>query len=187
MEVYVIRHTPVALGKNMCYGQSDVPLADSFDKDVEIYKNQLPTHFDKVYSSPSPRCKALVSALQYPNVAFHNYLHELNFGDWENKDWNEINQTELNHWMNDFVNIKVPNGESLQELFQRVKLFFDDLRQKNYQSILIVTHAGVIRCLWAYLLDIPLNNVFKIPVGYHEMFMCKLAKNPMEDSIKLLK
>jgi len=187
MEVYVIRHTPVALGKNMCYGQSDVPLAASFDRDVEIYKNQLPTRFDKVYSSPSPRCKALVSALQYPNVAFHNSLHELNFGDWENKDWNEINQTELNHWMNDFVNIKVPNGESLHELFLRVQLFFNKLRKKKHKKVLIITHAGVIRCLWAYLLDIPLQNIFKLSVGYEEFLICKLAKDATHDSIRLVK
>jgi len=184
MEVYVIRHTPVTLGKNMCYGQSDVPLADSFDKDVEIYKNQLPTRFDKVYSSPSPRCKALVSALQYPNVAFHNSLHELNFGDWENRKWDEINLDELNHWMADFVNVKPPNGENLSELFQRVKLFFDDLRQKKHKRILLVTHAGVIRCFWAYLLEIPLKNVFKIPVGYHEIFVCKLTEHAANDAIQ---
>ncbi|NJL77227.1 MAG: hypothetical protein HC892_21620 [Saprospiraceae bacterium] len=57
----------------------------------------------------------------------------------------------------------------------------------NTRKVLIITHAGVIRCLWAYLLDIPLQNIFKIPVGYNEIFVCKLGKERMYDSIKMAK
>ena len=30
MEIYVVRHTKVAIDKGICYGQTDAPLADSF-------------------------------------------------------------------------------------------------------------------------------------------------------------
>jgi len=186
MEVYVIRHTPVAVGKDTCYGQTNVPLADTFLEDVEQYSKQLPTDFDAVFCSPQQRCKDLTTELKLENISFDNALMEMNFGNWENKKWNDIDQENLNIWMTNFVNVKTPNGENLLELFERVKLFFSNLRKQSYERVLIVTHAGVIRCLWAYLLDIPLQNIFKIPVGHNEIFICKLTDNAMTDSIKRL-
>jgi alpha-ribazole phosphatase len=184
MEVYIIRHTPVATDSNTCYGQSNVSLADTFLQDAEQLRNQLPTDFDTIYCSPLQRCKDLTTALKLSNVVHDDALMEMNFGDWENKKWNDINQKELNNWMNDFVNVKTPNGENLIELFDRVRLFMDNLRQQPYKKALIVTHAGVIRCLWAYLLDIPLQNIFKIPIGFGEIFIINLTENSKLDSIK---
>jgi len=186
MEIYVIRHTPVSISKDTCYGQSNVPLANTFIQDVEQFKKQLPTDFDAVYCSPSKRCEDLITELKLQHISFDKALMEMNFGDWENQKWSGINQTELHHWMADFVNVKTPNGENLLELFERVKSFFDALRFQPYKKVLIVTHAGVIRCLWAYLLEIPLQNIFKISVGYNEIFICTLSKNKMTDSIKRL-
>jgi alpha-ribazole phosphatase len=187
MEVYVIRHTQVAVGKDICYGQSDVPLANTFLQDAEYFRNNLPSNFDRVYCSPLQRCKELASILKYDHVVYENALMEMNFGDWENQKWDEIHPDELNHWMADFVNVKTPNGENLRELFQRVQSFFNHLRKEEYKKVLIVTHAGVIRCLWAYLLDIPLQNIFKIVVGYKEIFSCKLGNDTMYDSIRVVK
>ncbi len=187
MEVYVIRHTPVATGKDTCYGQTNVQLADTFLQDVEQFKNKLPNNFDAIFCSPLHRCKALVNALGFKNIYFANALMEMNFGKWENKKWNDINQNDLKNWMNDFVKVKTPNGENLIELYDRVKLFLDNLRQQPYKKVLLITHAGVIRCIWAYLLEIPLQNIFKIPVGHNEIFIYNLTDNPITDSIKLTK
>jgi len=111
----------------------------------------------------------------------------MNFGNWENKKWKDLDQTELNHWMADFINVKAPNGENLIELFERVEIFFDNLRLRQHKKVLIITHAGVIRCIWSYLLKIPLENIFKIPVGYNELFICELSKNSSIDMIKRIK
>ena len=183
MEVYIIRHTPVALGKDTCYGQSDVSLSETFIQDLAYYKKQLPTDFDVVYCSPLKRCKELAAALECKNIQFENLLMEMNFGDWENQKWNDINQKDLNFWMADFVNVKTPNGENLNELFNRVNLFIDKLKNKEYNKVLIISHAGVIRCIWSYILEIPLENIFKIPVGHNEIFVCKFSQNSMMDSI----
>jgi alpha-ribazole phosphatase len=89
--------------------------------------------------------------------------------------------------MADFVNIKVPNGENLIQLFDRVKVFADSLRMEEHNKVLLITHAGVIRCLWAYLLAIPLQNIFKIPIAHSEIFIFNLTQNQNTDSIKRLK
>lgn len=184
MEVYVIRHTAVATGKDVCYGQSNMTLADTFLEEVEKFKKQLPTDFDAIYCSPLQRCKDLANALECKNIIYENALMEMNFGNWENTKWNDLNQNELNNWMADFVKVKTPNGENLLELFERVKTFLDSLRKnQSSKKILVISHAGVIRCMWAYLLELPLQNIFKIPVEHNEVFVFKLKNDAFMDAI----
>jgi alpha-ribazole phosphatase len=183
MEIYIIRHTQVAVGKDTCYGQTNVPLADTFEAEVAQYKQALPTDFDAIYSSPMQRCKDLVNGLDYPNATYLDQLMELNFGDWEGQKWADINAEQLNIWMLDFVMAKTPNGENLFEMNERVQSFLNHLRTQEHKKVLIVAHAGVIRCVWAYLLAIPLQNIFKIPVDHNEVFVFKLSQSESTDRI----
>ena len=180
MEIYVIRHSKVAIGKDICYGQSDVDLAADFHQTVVHYAKALPNDFDAVFSSPLARCRVLAEALNYGAISFDNALMEMNFGDWELKKWNDIPSNDLQKWMNDFVEEKTPNGESLAIVYERVKTFIESIKNKDYKKVLLVTHAGVIRCLWAYILEIPLQNVFRIPVNYEEVFAFQIAQNFMQ-------
>ena len=111
----------------------------------------------------------------------------MDFGDWEGKLWDEINQDDLNKWMIDFVNEAPSNGETLSEMFHRVSDFLNELRTSKSEKVLIITHSGVIRCIWAYLLEIPLKNIFKIPVGFHEHFKINLGTTSQLDYINRLK
>lgn len=183
MEIYVVRHTAVSVAKSVCYGQSEVPLADTFEAEWLALKTQLPAQPDLVFSSPSQRCVALANRFGQP-VKTDKALLEMNFGDWELQPWDSINTAQLNPWMQDFVNVPAPNGENMLALYKRVAVFFESLRNQNYEQVVIVTHAGALRCIWAYLLEIPLQNCFKISIGFGEIFHVNLAQNPAADSIK---
>lgn len=187
MEIHVIRHTPINFNKNRCYGQLDVPLADSFTEDAKSLKNQLSSKYERVFSSPMLRCVKLANELKLNDSKTDNRLLELDFGDWEGQLWNAINQKALNTWMEDFVNNAPPNGETLKQMYKRVSEFIDSLRNENFNKILIITHSGVIRCFWAYFLEIPLKNIFKLPVKFNEIFQFNLGKNSDFDSVKQLK
>ena len=52
MEVFVVRHTTVAVLKEFCYGQTDVALSDTFESEWTALKDQLPTDFDAVFFQP---------------------------------------------------------------------------------------------------------------------------------------
>ena len=187
MEVYLIRHTQVAVGKDVCYGQTDVALAETFSQELGVLKNKLPETINNYFSSPLSRCKTLAEGLTNKEIEFSDALLEMNFGDWENKRWNDLNQDELTTWMEDFVNQKVPNGENLLDLAKRVEIFLDDLRCQSFENAVIVTHSGVIRCIWSLVLEIPLANIFKFPVDFGQVIVLHLNENKLFDSIKAIK
>lgn len=175
MEIYLVRHTSVAVTKGTCYGQLDVELADSFIEEAEKVKRHLPKEFDAVFSSPSKRCVKLVEELNFIDYQTDSRLLEMNFGDWEGTKWEEINQAELNSWMEDFVTVKPKNGECLLDIYHRVSDFLNQLRSGNLDKVLIVTHGGIIRCVKAYILHIPLSQIFEIPVDFGEIVHFRLA------------
>ena len=187
MEVHLIRHTPVNISKKICYGRLEVPLQNSFNHDMKRIKNQLLNKYDTVYSSPAKRCIALSEALNFGQIIEDERLLELDFGDWEGLEWDEIDKNLLNHWMEDFVNIAPTNGESFNQMYLRISNFIEMLRNKEFNEVLIVSHSGVIRCFLAYLLKFPLENSFKIPVGFHEQYIFKIESDPLFDSILKMK
>src|SRR6266540_3817224 len=126
MLLHLIRHTKVNLPARTCYGYSDVPLLEGWEQEAEGLVQQL-RHIQNplVYSSPLSRCYLLACKLSH-RVITDNRLKELNFGDWELKPWDEINDTQAKQWMNNFVETACPGGESYLDLSLRVKSFLTD-------------------------------------------------------------
>ncbi len=170
MEIYLIRHTTPNIGKGICYGQSDLGVTSSFDTEVAQIHTQIPIQeISTVYSSPLQRCKLLANTFSKP-VICDNRLKELNFGDWELQAWDDIPKEQLQPWMNDFVNVTVPNGESYIMLQQRILEFYASLDLSSKEKIIVVSHAGPLRALLAHLQNITLKDSFNIKIAYAEVF-----------------
>ncbi len=164
MEIYLIRHTSVAVEKGVCYGQKDVDLAESYPEELEEVKKQLEgIEFDAVYASPLTRTKKLATDIFGDKVIADERIMELNFGDWEGKFWDEIKDPLLPKWMEDFVNRKCSNGESFVMLRDRVLDFWKEVLLKDFRRIVIFTHGGVIRTIQATLNNIKLEDSFNEP------------------------
>lgn len=162
-DIYLIRHTTPQVEKGICYGFSDIDVAQSFKEEVKIIKEKLKAiNFTHFYSSPLIRCQQLAQNLHRENIIYDERLKELNFGKMELIAYNDMDEEWLEKWMNDFVNIECPDGESFQQLQDRVIKFYQELLQKDETIIGIATHGGVIRSLICHILDIPLQNAFKI-------------------------
>jgi alpha-ribazole phosphatase len=183
MKVHIIRHTKVDSPSDTCYGQINFPLADTFLSECEAYRKELPADFDAIFTSPLTRCISLANQVNHWQPVVDDRLMEMNFGAWEGKKWDELDQNMLKHWMKNFVNVAPPDGENLRVVFERAKSFLDDLRMLDYHKILVITHAGIIRCIWAYLLEIDLKNCFKIPVDFGEIMIVNLGKSHDDDFI----
>jgi alpha-ribazole phosphatase len=169
MDLYLIRHTKVDVEPGVCYGQSDVGLAATFEADLNKVKTLLDRHIlpEKLQfiSSPAKRCQLLVQHLS-PDSTFAPELWEMNFGAWEGRTWGEIPQTELDAWMADFVNIRPPGGENFLEVQSRSVKFLQTIVQNNVENLALITHAGVIRGLLCHLINLPLSNAFHLDLDY---------------------
>lgn len=166
MDIYLIRHTKTAAINGLCYGQTDVALADTFAAEAQAIFKKLPDLSDNclVYSSPLSRCLRLAEIFQQP-VIVDDRLREVNFGDWENVRFDEIDQQALQHWTKHFVTQPPPNGESFNELCRRVGEFWDELTASTpARQIVLIVHAGVIRSMLTHVLQLPPKNAFSLRV-----------------------
>ena len=123
MEVYLIRHTETVSEKGICYGQADVTLLTPFEEQFQKIKQELGNETMVFYSSPLQRCLQLAEYLTKDVIAIDKRLMEMHFGNWELQPWDTIPKEELNPWMEDFVSVQVPNGESFEILYERVLSF----------------------------------------------------------------
>ena len=173
MEIYLVRHTETVCEKGICYGQSDVNIVEPFEAVFKNIISKLPSEAI-IFSSPLKRCVVLAKYIQ-GNIKTISYLEdkrlmEMNFGDWEMKNWNDILPEQLNPWMEDFVNIPASNGESFVELHHRTKTFILDLvSRETDKPIIVVCHAGIIRSILCHFSSLPLKDAFQNKADFGEV------------------
>jgi len=160
--IYLIRHTTPNVAKGICYGQTDLDVTESFEQEVANILPHLPNNIATVYSSPLQRCKKLAEAL-FPKhaIELHNDLMELDCGNWEMQEWNAIPKTEMQPWLDDFVNVVVPYGESYTQMHKRVIEKFEQIAHQTKPAV-IVAHGGVLRSILAHITNTPLKESFDV-------------------------
>jgi alpha-ribazole phosphatase len=174
VDIYLIRHTKTANKPGLCYGRTDVPLAGSFAEDICALTSKLPeiTEADtRIFSSPLSRCTQLAATFGFPFETDERLL-EIDFGLWENRRFEHLDQAQVKHWADNFVTIAPPQGENFNSLCRRAAYFWDELMLlQNVGQVLLITHAGVIRALLAHVLQIPPVNAFKFRVDAGSVHM----------------
>ena len=168
MKLTLIRHTSLQIEPGICYGQSDIDVAVSFNDELARTKAKLTNvGFDGVYSSPLQRCIKLADALNLGEVVHDNRLKELHFGDWEMRAWDDIPRDIFDDWALDYANKAPPNGETFSQLQERGLSFLDEILSKHLNgNIAVITHGGLIRALLAHALNMQLIGLFRFNVDY---------------------
>jgi len=146
MALVMLRHTRPNIDEGVCYGQTDMDVAASFENESNAILANMPT-ISYIVSSPLRRCRKLADKI----AANHGYsaqidsrLQEMNFGRWEGVAWDHIPRAELDAWAADFYSARPHGGESVSHLKTRVDTAISDLRRESGNG-LVVTHGGVIR------------------------------------------
>jgi alpha-ribazole phosphatase len=167
MELYLIRHTRPDVPEGVCYGQSDVGLAETFPEELLALERKLPPSDTlQFFSSPLRRCLVLAEALSTGPVETDTRLMEMDFGAFEMQPWSSIEPGALNHWMEDFVNRHCPGGESYLDLYDRTVACFEKIIEKDHERIGLVVHGGVVRALLSHVLELPLNRSFRLEIDF---------------------
>ncbi|WP_427339678.1 alpha-ribazole phosphatase [Caloranaerobacter sp. DY30410] len=174
MKLILVRHGETQANIDKLYsGWTDFPLTDRGKEQVKNLLEILSKeNIDTIYSSPLSRALVtaeIISKHIGKKIYVSEKLKEMNFGIFEGKSYKEISETyhlEWEKWINDNIKYRIPNGESLIDMYNRVTQFIDKLKDKD-GTFLLVTHAGVIRIVITYLLNLNIDEMwhFKILPG----------------------
>jgi alpha-ribazole phosphatase/probable phosphoglycerate mutase len=97
-------------------------------------------------------------------------LRELHIGDWEGKTWQELQATYPEQWqarLDDIVHYRVPGGESLLDMAERVRPVIRELvAAHSGEDLLVVGHGGVNRVILLDAIGAPLDRLFHIEQAY---------------------
>ncbi len=146
MPVTLVRHTQPDVAADICYGSTDLKLAESFADEAADVVAAL-RHCEVLISSPLLRCKLLADVIAdrfSVAVQIDERLREMDFGRWEGRAWTEIPRVEIAMWSEDFMHARPHGGESVAMLHARTRDVLADY-QDSEQHHVFVTHSGVIK------------------------------------------
>lgn len=165
--IYLVRHGETELNrKKVYYGWTDVPLTFQGKAQCQVIKEKLKDIiFDVVISSPLIRTiqsSEIITGLNKDEFKIYPELKELNFGKWENLHYTEIEKTyneEWLKWAKDWQGFCMPEGESFNIFYNRIKLCFDKILEKyKDKTILIVAHQGVLKIIAILILNLKVED-----------------------------
>jgi alpha-ribazole phosphatase len=150
MKLHLVRHPRPDIEQGLCYGASDVPVAEHELARVHARLRDAGLPGDlPVYASPLQRCALLARRMQPAVLHFDTRLAEMDFGAWEMRAWDAIPRDEVDAWAADLLHYRPGGAECVLDVARRVSAFVDELRQAGHAQVLLVCHAGTIRLLSA--------------------------------------
>lgn len=180
MRFILARHGETEANKGGIFsGWTDFPLTNEGKKQIKKLGKELKRYEDIecVYSSPLPRAlstaKAIAGIIE-KEIHTEDCLKEMNFGVFDGKTFSEIQsqyEVEWKMWNDDYINYRIPDGENLIDVYERIVEFIDRLKN-NDGTCVIVTHGGIIQTIITYLLDLGLDKMWHFqcpPAGYVEI------------------
>lgn len=172
--ITLLRRGEVELGNVFC-GSTDPALSDNgwaqMQKSLENEDG-----WDKIISSPLQRCHEFAESLatqEELDLITDERFQEMDFGAWEGLDPTDILEEDgeaLNAWWRSPTRIIPPDGEAFHDFRSRVLKAFNQLISEHQgETILLVTHAGVIRVILMHILGMQDENLFRLNVDHASM------------------
>ncbi|EAU53909.1 histidine phosphatase family protein [Mariprofundus ferrooxydans] len=172
LTVDLLRHGALAGGIKY-RGQTDDPLTIQGRADMDAVWQKLAGDVDLIITSPLSRCaepatawakQARIPCIIEPRIA------EMHYGAWEGKTSEAISSAfpgMLEQWRRDPTGMRPPDGESVDELRQRVHAWLMEI-STNYQDkqLLVVSHSGTLRMLIALALRAPIASTRHMDMPY---------------------
>lgn len=150
MKVYIVRHGEVLHNALKIYNNENEDLNENGVKQAEELKYKIKDlEFNVIISSPLIRAKHTAEIINVKNkdILIDNRLEERNPGDLSGQPLEVTNREE--YW-NYYTEIQYGTSENIQEFFERVYSFLDELKTRDYESVLIVAHSGVSKVFSGY-------------------------------------
>jgi phosphoserine phosphatase len=169
-ELILARHGQTAWNVAEVFrGQTEVDLDETGIKQAELLAEYLSERkIEAVYSSPLKRALKTAHAI----ASFHKLqvitaqsLIDLKFGEWEGLTVPEVQKKHpalFQEWVETPHLVKIPGGESLDDITARVKAFINNLVAKHKGTVVLVSHRAVHKVLTLALLGLDNSHFWNI-------------------------
>ena len=157
--------------KGRFVGSSDVPLAGDGPEQAERLAALTATYRPEICLC-SPLLRARQTALPVATatglpIITDVELREVDFGRWEAKTFEQIRAADpalVKQWAAWHEDFAFPDGETLQHFKQRIRKTAVQLTSLEAETVLVISHGGVIRTMLCHLLGLSLRNYLTFDV-----------------------
>jgi broad specificity phosphatase PhoE len=148
-------------------GRADVSLDEVGTKQAELLGKYLSNwELEAIYSSPVKRAldtANIIVSYQKVTVRIAEGLTDFDFGEWQSLSEQEVSRLYpdlLNEWHNHPNKVRMPRGESLEDVRKRAIEVVNEVLSKYQGTIALVSHRVVLKVLICYLLGLD-NSHFR--------------------------
>jgi len=169
-ELILARHGETAWNVEKIYrGRSDVALDEVGTKQAELLGKYVSNHrLEAIYSSPLKRAldtANIIARYQKIDVQIAEGLVDFDYGEWQCLPEREVERLYpalLNEWRNNPHKIRMPGGESLEDVRKRAIEVINDVLSNYHGSVVLVSHRVVNKVLICSLLGLDNSHFWNI-------------------------
>jgi broad specificity phosphatase PhoE len=150
-------------------GRTDVSLDEVGTKQAELLGKYLSNwKVEAIYSSPLKRALDTANIVaRYQKIGVHvaEGLIDFDYGEWQSLPEQEAQRLYpalLDEWHNNPHKVKMPGGESLEDVRSRAMEVVNDVVSKYEHNVLLVSHRVVIKVLTCSLLGLDNSHFWNI-------------------------
>jgi broad specificity phosphatase PhoE len=169
-ELIVARHGETAWNVERVFrGTADVDLNEIGVRQAELLGKYLSNwELEAICSSPLRRAldtASIVARYQKVAVGIAEGLTDLDYGKWQSLPEQEVKRLYpalLNEWHGNPHKVRMPGGESLEDVRRRAIDVVDSILTRHHGNVLLVSHRVVIKVLVCYLLGLDNSHFWNI-------------------------
>ncbi len=169
-ELILARHGETVWNVEKIYrGRTDVNLDKVGIKQAELLGKYLSNwELAAIYSSPLSRATDtanIIARYQKIGVQIAEGLVDFDYGEWQSLPEQEVKRLYpdlLNEWHNNPHKVRMPAGESLEDVRRRAIEVVNDAFSKYQGSVVLVSHRVVIKVLICSLLGLDNSHFWNI-------------------------
>lgn len=188
MNIYFTRHgqTEWNVSRRLQGWENSNLTEEGIERAKRLGKRLEDVDFDLIYSSPLQRAldtAKLIRGERDIGIKSLDDLKEIGFASWEGMEIDAIKEEytdEYDTYLNRPHLYEPRDGESLMDVYNRVENALDEILSTNAENILIVSHGVTIKVLTSIIKEIPLEELYKIPVQVGTALnICKYEGNKL--------
>ncbi len=172
MTVLLLRHASHdLLGRTLAGRAPDLHINDKGKAEAERLADRLASiPIQAIYTSPLERTQEtawpIAGKLSLP-LTVHAGFNEVDCGNWTGKDFADLNpDPEWQRWNSERGSARIPGGESMQEVQDRVVRTLGELYAKHRDGhIAVMSHGDVIKAALMHYMGIPLDCILRFEIS----------------------